>query len=45
MMLGALLAEYAGIRNALWVLVGGAVFAGAPLVVAWPALAAPPDLR
>jgi hypothetical protein len=41
MMLGALLAEYAGLRGALWVLVGGIIVASVPLVAArrtvtWP---------
>jgi hypothetical protein len=45
MMLGALLAENAGIRSAMWVLVAGAIVAGAPLVAAWQALAMPPNLR
>jgi MFS family permease len=39
MMLGALLAEYAGIRGALWVLVGGAIVAAIPLLAARRALA------
>ena len=41
MMLGALLAEYASIRGAMWVLVGGAIVAGVPLVAARRALAMP----
>ena len=45
MMLGALLAELAGIRGALWVLVGGAIVAGAPLVVARRVFAGMPDPR
>jgi hypothetical protein len=45
MMLGALLAEYAGIRGAMWVLVGGATVAGVPLVAARRALAMPPHPR
>jgi Na+/melibiose symporter-like transporter len=34
MMLGAMLAEYAGIRAAMWVLVGGAIVAAIPLLPA-----------
>ena len=45
MMLGALLAEYAGIRGAMSVLVGGAIVAGVPLVAARRALARPPNPR
>jgi len=45
MMLGALLAEYAGIRDAMWVLVGGVIVACAPLVAARRALAKPPKPR
>jgi hypothetical protein len=45
MMLGALLAEYAGIRGAMWVLVGGATVAGVPLVAARRALAMLPHAR
>ena len=45
MMLGALLAEYAGIRGAMWVLVGGAIVAGVPLVAARRALAMLPHPR
>ena len=39
MMLGAMLAEYAGIRGAMWVLVGGVIVASAPLIAARRALA------
>ena len=45
MMLGALLAEYAGIRVAMGVLVGGAIIAGVPLVAARHALAMLPRPR
>jgi hypothetical protein len=45
MMLGALLAEYAGILGAMWVLVGGATVAGVPLVAARRALAMLPHPR
>ena len=45
MMLGALLAESAGMRGALWVLVGGAIVAGVPLIAARRALAMPPAPR
>jgi Major Facilitator Superfamily len=45
MMLGALLAEYAGIRVAMGVLVGGAIVAGVPLVAARHALAMLPRPR
>ena len=45
MMLGALLAEYAGIRGAMWVLVGGAIVAGIPLAAARQALAMLPHPR
>jgi hypothetical protein len=45
MMLGALLAEYAGIRGALWVLMGGVIAASVPLVAAWRALGMPLDPR
>ena len=39
MLLGALLAEHAGMRAALWMLVGGVMVAAIPLVVGWRALA------
>ena len=39
MMIGALLADYAGIRAAMWVLVLGVILAGAPLAFAWRTLA------
>ncbi len=42
MMLGALLAEYAGLRGALWVLVGGIIVASVPLISARRTLARPP---
>jgi len=45
MMLGALLAEYAGIRGALWVLMGGVIAASVPLVAAWRALGVPLNPR
>jgi hypothetical protein len=45
MMLGALLAEYAGIRGAMWVLVTGVIVASAPLVAAWRMLEVPPKPR
>ena len=45
MMLGALLAEYAGVRAAMGVLVGGAIVAGVPLVAARRALAMLPRPR
>jgi len=41
MVLGALLAEYAGIRSAMWVLVGGVIISSAPLIAARRALAMP----
>lgn len=43
MMLGALLAEYAGIRSAMWVLAVGIIVASAPLVAARRILATPPN--
>ena len=43
MMLGALLAEFAGIRAAMWVLAGGVIVACVPLVAARRALAKPPQ--
>ena len=45
MMLGALLAEYASIRGAMWVLASGVIVAGVPLVTARRALAMPPIPR
>jgi hypothetical protein len=42
MMLGALLADYAGIRAAMWALVAGVILAGAPLVMAWRTFTTPP---
>jgi len=44
MVLGALLADYAGIRSAMWVLVGGIIASSIPLITARRALAIP-DLR
>jgi len=41
MVLGALLAEFAGIRDAMWVLVGGVIISSAPLIAARRALAMP----
>jgi uncharacterized protein YqgC (DUF456 family) len=45
MMLGALLGEYSGVRGAMWVLVGGAIVAGAPVVAARRTLAMLPHSR
>jgi MFS family permease len=45
MVLGALLAEYAGIRGAIWVLVTGVIVASAPLVAARRVLEVPPKPR
>lgn len=42
MMLGAVLAVEAGVRIALWVLVGGAIVAGIPLLAARRVLVSPP---
>jgi Na+/melibiose symporter-like transporter len=41
MMIGALLAAYAGIRAAMWALVVGVILAGAPLTAAWRTLSVP----
>ena len=41
MVLGALLAEYVGIRGAMWVLVGGIIVSSTPLIAARHALAMP----
>ena len=43
MVLGAVLAANAGIRGALWVLVGGVIIAGVPLLAARQALAIAPS--
>ena len=45
MMLSALLAEYVGVRSALWVLVGGIIVASVPLIAARRTLARPLQLR